>query len=54
MVHYPPHPFLPELAAASVSAVAYGHLHLGSPPEVEALVHDGDAVKRDAPVLRRR
>jgi predicted phosphohydrolase len=45
MTHYPPHPFLDEIrAAGGVAAVAYGHLHLGSPPEVEALAHDGGVV----------
>jgi predicted phosphohydrolase len=44
MLHYPPHPFLPELAAAGVTAVAYGHLHRGGPPDIEQQVHDGDAV----------
>lgn len=42
MTHYPPHPFLPELRAAGITAVAYGHLHLGSPPEAEAQAHDGE------------
>ena len=45
MTHYPPHPYLDELRAAGVAAVAYGHLHLGSPPEVERQVHDGEAVQ---------
>lgn len=44
MLHYPPHPFLSELAAAGVSAVAYGHLHLGSPPDAERAAHDGETV----------
>ena len=44
LLHYPPHPFLDELAEAGVDAVVYGHLHLGSPPEVERLAHDGEAV----------
>lgn len=42
MTHYPPHPFLPELVAAGVTAVAYGHIHLGAPPEDEALALDGE------------
>lgn len=45
MLHYPPHPYLLELAAAGVAAVAYGHLHLGSPPEVERAAHDGEEVE---------
>lgn len=44
MTHYPPHPYLAELQAAQVNAVAYGHLHLGSPPEVEAQVHNGELI----------
>jgi uncharacterized protein len=45
MTHYPPHPYLPELRAAGVEAVAYGHIHLGAKPEEEALVHDGTEVE---------
>ena len=44
MTHYPPHPFLPELAAAGVTAVAYGHIHLGAPPADEALALDGQTI----------
>jgi len=44
MTHYPPHPYLDELRAAGVAAVAYGHLHLGSPPEVEQQAHDGETI----------
>jgi predicted phosphohydrolase len=44
MLHYPPHPYLAELAGASVAAVAYGHIHLGSPPEAERTAHDGAEV----------
>nr|CAA9220157.1 hypothetical protein AVDCRST_MAG63-439 [uncultured Armatimonadetes bacterium] len=44
MTHYPPHPYLAELRAAGVSAVAYGHIHTGSPPEAERQAHDGDEV----------
>lgn len=42
MTHYPPHPFLDDLQNAGVATVAYGHLHLGSPPEAERQAHDGD------------
>ena len=45
MLHYPPQPFLPQLKAAQVHAVAYGHLHLGGFPEDEALVLDGETVE---------
>ncbi len=45
MTHYPPQPFLKEFAEAGVSAVAYGHVHLGSLPEDEALARDGDTVE---------
>ncbi len=45
MTHYPPHPFLAELRAANVACVAYGHIHLGSPPEVERQAHDGEIVE---------
>jgi hypothetical protein len=45
MTHYPPHPYLAELRAAGVAAVAYGHIHLGSPPEVERQAHDGEIVE---------
>lgn len=45
MTHYPPHPYLPELRAADLAAVAYGHLHLGGFPEDEAQVHDGEEVE---------
>ncbi len=45
MLHYPPQPFLPELKAANIHAVTYGHLHLGSLPEDEALVLDGESVE---------
>jgi hypothetical protein len=44
LIHYPPHPFLPLLTAAGVHAVAYGHLHRGSPPEAERQAHDGESV----------
>ncbi len=44
MTHYPPHPYLPDLAAVNVAAVAYGHIHQGSPPEAERYAHDGDVV----------
>lgn len=44
MVHYPPQPYLADLAEAGVCAVAYGHIHLGSPPEAERLALDGDVV----------
>ena len=44
MLHYPPHPYLPILAAANVTAVAYGHIHLGSPPEAERTAHDGEEI----------
>jgi predicted phosphohydrolase len=44
MLHYPPHPYLPDLAAAGVLAVAYGHIHLGSPPEAERTAHDGEEI----------
>ena len=44
MTHYPPQPFLPELKAAGVTVVAYGHIHLGSLPEDEALAVDGEAI----------
>lgn len=42
MLHYPPHPFIDELVAAHVDAVVYGHLHLGSLPEDEAMYLDGE------------
>ena len=45
MTHYPPHPYLPDLAARNVTAVAYGHIHQGSPPEVERFAHDGELVE---------
>ncbi len=45
MTHYSPHPYLAELREASVAAVAYGHLHLGSPPEAERQAHDGETVE---------
>jgi predicted phosphohydrolase len=44
MTHYPPHPYLEELRAAGVAAVAYGHLHLGGRPEDEAQAVDGAEV----------
>jgi len=44
MTHYPPHPYLAELAGANVAAVAYGHVHLGSLPEDEVLAVDGEIV----------
>lgn len=44
MTHYPPQPYLADLAGASVHAVAYGHVHLGSPPEAERLALDGETV----------
>lgn len=43
MTHYPPHPFLASLAG--VAAVAYGHIHRGSPPEAESQAHDGEIVE---------
>lgn len=45
MTHYPPHPYLDELRAAGVATVAYGHLHIGSPPEAERQAHDGETVE---------
>jgi uncharacterized protein len=45
MTHYPPHPYLPELRAAGISSVVYGHIHLGAPPHEEALVHDGAEIE---------
>jgi hypothetical protein len=45
MTHFPPHPYLAELRAASVPLVAYGHLHLGGFLEDEALAHDGELVE---------
>jgi uncharacterized protein len=42
LLHYPPHPFLDLLEAASVSVCVYGHVHLGSFPEDEALVLNGE------------
>lgn len=45
MTHYPPHPYLPELVQANVALVAYGHLHLGSPPADEAQAHNGEAIE---------
>ncbi|MBC8103548.1 MAG: metallophosphoesterase [Cytophagales bacterium] len=44
MTHYPPQPFLPEIAAAGAAAVAYGHVHLGSLPKDEILAVDGALV----------
>jgi predicted phosphohydrolase len=44
MTHYPPHPFLDDVRAAGVPLVAYGHIHVGSLPEDEALAHDGELV----------
>jgi len=45
MTHYPPHPHLAELVRANVAAVAYGHIHLGSPPEAERQAHDGEPME---------
>lgn len=45
MTHYPPQPFLTEIAAAGAVAVAYGHIHLGSHAEDEVLALDGDVVE---------
>ncbi len=44
MTHYPPQPYLADLAGAGVHAVAYGHIHLGSPPEAERLAVDGEVL----------
>ncbi|MES2461915.1 MAG: metallophosphoesterase [Armatimonadota bacterium] len=44
MTHYPPQPFLPEIAEAGASAAVYGHIHLGSHPEDEVLALDGNVV----------
>ncbi len=44
MLHYPPHPYLAELAAADVAAVVYGHIHLGAPPEAERTALDGETI----------
>jgi predicted phosphohydrolase len=45
MTHYPPQPFIKEIAEAGVAAVVYGHVHLGSLPEDEVLALDGDLVE---------
>lgn len=44
MTHYPPQPFLKEIAEAGAVAVVYGHVHLGSLPEDEVLALDGDVI----------
>ncbi len=44
MTHYPPQPFLPDIATSGVTAVVYGHVHLGSHPEDEILALDGEEV----------
>jgi uncharacterized protein len=45
MTHYPPHPYLNELRDAGVSAVVYGHVHFGAPPDEEKQVHDGAEIE---------
>lgn len=44
MTHFPPHPFLPELKTADVDTVVYGHIHRGSPPEMEELALHGEKI----------
>lgn len=44
ILHYPPDPYLAELTAAKVVAVAYGHLHLAGPSDGERSVYDGEAI----------
>ncbi len=45
MTHYPPQPFLRDIAEAGAVAVVYGHVHLRSLPEDEKLALDGDVVE---------
>lgn len=45
MLHYPPHPFVDILAAAGVTDCVYGHVHLRSLPEDEALVLNGEPME---------
>jgi predicted phosphohydrolase len=42
MLHYPPHPFATILERHRVDVVVYGHLHVESLPEDEALVLNGE------------
>jgi uncharacterized protein len=43
MLHYPPQPFMPILKEFGIQKVVYGHIHLGSFPEDEAMaVFDED------------
>ncbi len=44
MTHYPPQPFLSEIATSGVAAAVYGHVHLGAHPEDEVLALNGDVV----------
>ncbi len=45
MLHYPPQPFLDILSAADVQVCVYGHVHLRSFPEDEALVCQGEVLE---------
>jgi predicted phosphohydrolase len=44
MTHYPPQPFMEDIAASGAAAAVYGHIHLGSYSEDEVLALDGDSV----------
>jgi hypothetical protein len=45
MIHYPPQTYLDLLKAAGVAVVVYGHVHLRSFPEDEALVVQNEVVE---------
>lgn len=44
LLHYPPHPFAPILEDHRVDCVVFGHLHVDSLPEDEALVLNGETM----------
>ena len=44
LLHYPPHPFEDVLQDYGVDVVVYGHLHVDSLPEDEALVMHGETM----------
>ncbi len=44
MTHYPPQPYLADLASAGVAVCAYGHVHVASLPDDEKLAFDGEIV----------